>query len=119
VFYVIRYQDQSAKLWSLPQQHGNAKYRRVYRVGYYYRIVYSYRMVTKRNAGETRRPNDYFLLPLLIGFTGGRLVGGDRGGVVGAITTMGVIVGADMPMFLGAMIAGPLGGWASRNSTPG
>jgi len=51
-----------------------------------------------------------YLLPLLIGFTGGRLVGGDRGGVVGAITTMGVIVGADMPMFLGAMIAGPLGG---------
>ena len=42
-----------------------------------------------------------YLLPLLIGFTGGRLVGGDRGGVVGAITTMGVIVGADMPMFLG------------------
>ncbi|NIF24425.1 PTS mannitol transporter subunit IICBA [Candidatus Pantoea multigeneris] len=55
-----------------------------------------------------------YLLPLLIGFTGGRLVGGDRGGVVGAITTMGVIVGADMPMFLGAMIAGPLGGWAIR-----
>ncbi len=51
-----------------------------------------------------------YLLPLLIGYTGGRLVGGDRGGVVGAITTMGVIVGADMPMFLGAMIAGPLGG---------
>jgi len=48
---------------------------------------------------------------LLIGYTGGRLVGGDRGGVVGTITTMGVIVGADMPMFLGAMIAGPLGGW--------
>ncbi|MFC0139610.1 PTS mannitol transporter subunit IICBA [Erwinia mallotivora] len=55
-----------------------------------------------------------YLLPLLIGFTGGRLVGGDRGGVVGAITTMGVIVGADMPMFLGSMIAGPLGGWAIR-----
>ncbi|MHA3356880.1 PTS mannitol transporter subunit IICBA [Yersinia enterocolitica] len=56
-----------------------------------------------------------YLLPLLIGFTGGRLVGGDRGGVVGAITTMGVIVGADMPMFLGAMIAGPLGGWAIKH----
>lgn len=55
-----------------------------------------------------------FLLPLLIGYTGGRLINGDRGGVVGAITTMGVIVGADMPMFLGAMIAGPLGGWAIR-----
>ncbi|MFS2221548.1 PTS mannitol transporter subunit IICBA [Pantoea sp. B65] len=56
-----------------------------------------------------------YLLPLLIGFTGGRLVGGDRGGVVGAITTMGVVVGADMPMFLGAMIAGPLGGWAIKH----
>ncbi|WNN44408.1 MULTISPECIES: PTS mannitol transporter subunit IICBA [Winslowiella] len=55
-----------------------------------------------------------YLLPLLIGYTGGRLVGGDRGGVVGAITTMGVIVGADMPMFLGAMIAGPLGGWVIK-----
>ena len=40
-----------------------------------------------------------------IGYTSGKLIGGERGGVVGAITTMGVIVGADMPMFLGAMIA--------------
>ncbi|MBU9831380.1 PTS mannitol transporter subunit IICBA [Rahnella sp. FC061912-K] len=55
-----------------------------------------------------------YLLPLLIGYTGGRLVGGDRGGVVGAITVMGVIVGADMPMFLGAMIGGPLGGWCIK-----
>lgn len=56
-----------------------------------------------------------YLLPLLIGYTGGKLVGGDRGGVVGAITTMGVVVGADIPMFLGAMIAGPLGGWAIKH----
>ncbi|HEY0208448.1 PTS mannitol transporter subunit IICBA [Acerihabitans sp.] len=55
-----------------------------------------------------------YLLPLLIGYTGGRLAGGERGGVVGAITTMGVIAGADMPMFLGAMLAGPLGGWAIK-----
>lgn len=55
-----------------------------------------------------------YLLPLLIGYTGGKLVGGERGGVVGAITTMGVIVGADIPMFLGGMIAGPLGGWAIK-----
>ena len=55
-----------------------------------------------------------YLLPLLIGYTGGRLIGGERGGVVGAITTMGVIVGADMPMFLGSMIAGPLGGWCIK-----
>ncbi len=51
------------------------------------------------------------MLPLLIGFTGGRMIWGIRGGVVGAIATMGVIVGADIPMFLGAMITGPLGGW--------
>ncbi|MCL2899240.1 PTS mannitol transporter subunit IICBA [Brenneria tiliae] len=55
-----------------------------------------------------------YLLPLLIGYTGGRLVFGERGGVVGAITTMGVIAGTDIPMFLGAMIVGPLGGWAIK-----
>ncbi|WP_419960854.1 PTS mannitol transporter subunit IICB [Psychrobacillus sp. BM2] len=55
-----------------------------------------------------------YLLPILIGFTGGRLVHGIRGGVVGATVTMGVIVGAEIPMFLGAMIVGPLGGWAIK-----
>jgi mannitol PTS system EIICBA or EIICB component len=52
-----------------------------------------------------------FLLPLLIGYTGGKLVYDTRGGVVGAAATMGVIVGTDIPMFLGGMIMGPLGGW--------
>ncbi|WP_375057568.1 PTS mannitol transporter subunit IICBA [Zobellella sp. DQSA1] len=56
-----------------------------------------------------------YLLPLLIGYTGGKLVGGDRGAVVGAITTMGVIVGTDIPMFMGAMIVGPAGGWAIKH----
>lgn len=55
-----------------------------------------------------------YLLPLLIGYTGGKLIGGERGAVVGAITTAGVIVGTDIPMFLGAMIAGPTGGWAIK-----
>lgn len=55
-----------------------------------------------------------YLLPLLIGYTGGKLVGGDRGAVVGAITTMGVIVGTDIPMFMGAMMVGPLGGWTIK-----
>jgi mannitol-specific phosphotransferase system IIC component len=48
------------------------------------------------------------LLPILIGYTGGRLVHGQRGAVVGAVATMGVVVGTDIPMFLGAMIVGPL-----------
>jgi PTS system mannitol-specific IIC component len=49
-----------------------------------------------------------YLLPVLIGYTGGRMVHGQRGAVTGAIATMGVIVGTDVPMFLGAMIIGPL-----------
>ena len=54
------------------------------------------------------------LLPLLIGFSGGRLVYGIRGGVVGAIATMGVVAGSNVPMFIGAMVMGPLGGWAIK-----
>src|SRR6478672_10105177 len=52
-----------------------------------------------------------YLLPLLIGYTGGKLVYDTRGGMVGAAATMGAIVGADIPMLLGAMIMGPLGGY--------
>ena len=48
-----------------------------------------------------------YLLPLLIANTGGRMVYGERGGVVASIATMGVIVGTTIPMFLGAMIMGP------------
>ena len=65
--------------------------------------------------GKLVGPMITYLLPLLIGYTGGKLAGGDRGAVVGAITTMGVIVGTDIPMFLGAMIVGPLGGWAIKS----
>lgn len=60
-------------------------------------------------------PMLYFLLPILIGYTGGRMVHGQRGAVIGSIATAGVIMGGitDMstlsgtPMFLGAMIMGP------------
>jgi PTS system mannitol-specific IIC component len=52
-----------------------------------------------------------YLLPILIGFTGGKLVYGHRGGVVAAVATTGIIVGSDVPMFLGAMIVGPIAAW--------
>ncbi|MDH8679507.1 PTS mannitol transporter subunit IICBA [Fusibacter bizertensis] len=55
-----------------------------------------------------------YMLPLLIGYTGGKLIGGVRGGVVGAVATMGVVVGADIPMFIGAMLMGPLGGYCIK-----
>jgi PTS system mannitol-specific IIC component len=48
------------------------------------------------------------LLPILIGYTGGRMVHGQRGAVVGAVATIGIVVGSDVPMFFGAMIVGPL-----------
>ena len=55
-----------------------------------------------------------YLLPLLIGYTGGHTVHGQRGAVVGAIATMGVLVGSSVPMFIGAMVMGPLGGWCIK-----
>lgn len=48
------------------------------------------------------------LLPLLIAYSGGMLVGKTRGAVIGTVATMGLIVGSSIPMFLGAMIMGPL-----------
>ena len=55
-----------------------------------------------------------YLLPILIGYTGGQMIHGVRGGVVGAIVTLGVIAGADIPMFLGAMIVGPFAAWVLK-----
>lgn len=76
--------------------------------------------------GEMVGPMAKWLLPLLIGFTGGEVVYGHRGGVVGAIATSGIIVATDIPMFMGAMIMGPLGGVcikkfdeAAQDSIPG
>lgn len=56
-------------------------------------------------------PMKNYLLPLLIAYSGGSLVHGQRGAVVGAIGTMGVVVGSEIPMFLGAMMMGPFAGW--------
>ncbi len=56
-----------------------------------------------------------YLLPILIGYTGGKVIADVRGGVVGAIATCGIIMGApSTPMLLGAMIMGPLGGVAIK-----
>lgn len=52
-----------------------------------------------------------YMLPLLIGYTAGHNLYGVRGGVAGAIATAGVIVGSDVPMFIGAMLMGPLAAW--------
>lgn len=59
-------------------------------------------------------PMSQMLLPLLIAYTGGEVVAGKRGGVIGAIATMGVIAGSDIPMFIGAMIVGPFAAWVIK-----
>jgi PTS system mannitol-specific IIC component len=64
--------------------------------------------IPNKTLAELVGPMITVLLPVLIGYTGGRLVHGQRGAVVGAVATVGVVVGADVPMFLGAMVIGPL-----------
>lgn len=58
---------------------------------------------------ELIAPTLNYLLPLLIGYTAGNNIYGRRGGVAGAIATIGVIVGSDVTMLVGGMIMGPLG----------
>lgn len=56
-------------------------------------------------------PLKNYLLPLLVGYTGGKVTGGARGGIVAAIATIGVICGANIPMILGAIIIGQVSGY--------
>src|SRR4029453_169482 len=71
--------------------------------------------VGKRGDGGLVGPMIKFMLPLLIAAQGGRMVYGVRGGVVAAVATMGVIVGTDIPMFLGGMIMGPFAAWCMKH----
>ena len=64
--------------------------------------------------GQLVEPMLRYLLPLRIAMTAGRHVAGDRGGVIAAVAVMGVILGSDIPMFIGAMVMGPLGGYTIR-----
>ncbi len=73
---------------------------------------------------ETVAPMIRYLLPLLVAYTGGKLIYGHRGGVLGAVAVMGVIGGASFelesgaagnpPQFLGAMLVGPLAGYVMK-----
>lgn len=56
-------------------------------------------------------PTLTYLMPILLGYTGGKMVYDKRGGVAGALATMGVVIGADITMLIGGMVMGPLGAW--------
>ncbi|XOQ43635.1 MAG: PTS system mannitol-specific EIICB component [Clostridium sp.] len=70
--------------------------------------------IPNESLNELVGPTITYLLPLLIGYTGGNMVYGKRGAVIGAIATMGVIIGSSVTMFLGAMIMGPLGAYVIK-----
>ena len=56
-----------------------------------------------------------YLIPILIASTGGRMIGGDRGRVVGAIAVIGAILSnTDITMLMAAMVMGPLAGWCVK-----
>ncbi|MCI2771974.1 PTS mannitol transporter subunit IICB [Staphylococcus warneri] len=70
-----------------------------------------------KDLAQLADPMIKFLIPLLIAFSGGRLIHGLRGGIIAATSTMGVIVALpDTPMLLGAMIMGPLVGWLMKKT---
>lgn len=74
--------------------------------------------------GDLVDPMIVYLLPVLIAYTGGKMVYGHRGGVLAAVAVFGVIGGADFvlsngaegnpPQFLGAMVIGPLAGYVMK-----
>lgn len=56
-----------------------------------------------------------YLIPILIASTGGRMIGGDRGRVVGSIAVIGAIMSnTDITMLMAAMVMGPLAGFCVK-----
>lgn len=84
-------------------------------MGLHHSIIYRKGWLPNAQLATLNGPMLNYLLPVLIAFQGGKLIGGDRGGVMGAIATIGVIVGApDYPMLMGAMVMGPLAGFVIK-----
>lgn len=60
------------------------------------------------------QPTMKYLMPALIGYTGGTMVYDRRGGVIGAFGTMGAVLGTDINMLAGAMFMGPVSAWCLK-----
>lgn len=70
-----------------------------------------------KDLSQLAGPMITYLIPLLIAYSGGRLIHEMRGGIIAAVATIGVIVALpDTPMLLGAMIMGPLVGWLMKKT---
>lgn len=67
--------------------------------------------IPNENFAKLVDPIIVYAIPVLIAYTGGNLVNSRMGGVVGAIATMGAIVGSEQKMLIAAMVLGPLSAW--------
>ncbi|XBC42279.1 MAG: PTS mannitol transporter subunit IICBA [Buchnera aphidicola (Meitanaphis elongallis)] len=74
-------------------------------------LFFRFGWIPNTNLEKIINPMIIYLFPILIAGTGGGLISGKRGAIVGSIAIMGAIVNTTLPMLLGAMIIGPLGGW--------
>lgn len=70
--------------------------------------------IPNENLASMVDPMIKYLLPMLIAYTGGKMTGGSRGSVIASIAVFGVICATDVPMFLGAMVVGPIAGWVIK-----
>ena len=71
--------------------------------------------IPNKNFNTMVSPMLTYLIPILIAATGGKMVGGDRGRVVGAIAVIGAIMSnTDITMLMAAMLMGPLGGFCIK-----
>lgn len=83
--------------------------------GFIAAIFIDHGWLPNKELSQLADPMIKYLIPLLIAFSGGRLIHGIRGGIIAATSTMGVIVALPQtPMLLGAMIMGPLVGWLMK-----
>ena len=67
--------------------------------------------IPNENLATLIGPTLSYLLPILIGYTGGKMVHGTRGAVIGTVATIGAVIGSEYTMLAGAMLMGPLSAW--------
>ena len=96
------YESTNTILRPLPQQYGHAEHRRLHRLGSITALFIPSGWLPNEQLAKMVGPFLTYALPLLIAFQGGKIVGGLRGAVMGAIATVGVITGTTYTMFLGA-----------------
>lgn len=77
-------------------------------------FLYPTGWIPNENMAKLISPILTYFLPSMIGYTAGENIYGKRGGVIAGLVTMGVIIGTDITMFMGAMIVGPIAAYLMK-----